>query len=160
MKKYLLFSAICLALTFGSFMTNAQRVKNLEGSASALVGVKKMNAVFTFNDVTVGKYSEADYIAKKVEEYNKKEAGKGDKWKDSWESDKAGRYPPSYIELFEKNCDFALGKYPDDLIQSISKYMATIFLGELAHLLIRTFRVYIIVISIILFSKSYKIYII
>jgi hypothetical protein len=113
MKKLFLFSVVLVSL-------QAQRVKKLDGDVAELTSVKKMNVVFTYNDVTVGKYTEADYIAKKVEEYNKKEPGRGEKWRDSWENDKPARFQPQFIELFEKNCDFAIGKYPTE------KYTMTI----------------------------------
>lgn len=111
MKKSF-FIAVTLFL-FG-LSVQAQKVKKLEGDVAELAGVKKMNVVFTYNNVTVGRYSEADYVVKKTDEYNKKEAGRGEKWRESWENDKPARFQPQFIELFEKNCDFALGKYPTE----------------------------------------------
>ncbi|MBR5957326.1 MAG: hypothetical protein IKZ99_03085 [Salinivirgaceae bacterium] len=73
-----------------------------------LSGVKNADAVsfnFTYNNMTVGKMSEADYINKKVTDYNNKEAGRGDKWQAAWESDKQNVYPGRFCELFSKYSD-------------------------------------------------------
>jgi hypothetical protein len=52
--------------------------------------------------MTVGKYSEKDYVAKKKEEYNKKEAERGDKWEKMWTEDRTKRFEPKFEELFCK----------------------------------------------------------
>jgi hypothetical protein len=38
-----------------------------------------------------------------VTEYNEKEKGKGDKWKEGWETAREKRYEPKFMELFKKN---------------------------------------------------------
>jgi hypothetical protein len=119
MKKEIFVSILFICTLINSALF-AQRVKNIEGDASGLVGVKKMNIVFTYDDVTVGRYTEQEYITKKTDDYNKKEAGRGDKWKEAWEGDKKGRYEPNFIELLEKHTEIALGKYPSE------KYTMTI----------------------------------
>ncbi len=119
MKTKLLFLTTCLAVVFSS-AASAQKIKKVEGDASELSGTKRMNMVYTFEDVTVGKYSEKDYIEKKVTEYNQKEPGRGDKWKDSWEADKKNRYKPNFNELFEKHSEIAAGDFPKE------KYTMTI----------------------------------
>lgn len=70
---------------------------------SYLKGEKEILIKFTYDGMTAGKKkAEADYIAEKTEEYNKKEAGKGDKWAKSWQDNKAGIYEPKFQELFNK----------------------------------------------------------
>ncbi|MFD2918435.1 hypothetical protein ACFS6H_01865 [Terrimonas rubra] len=84
-----------------AFTANAQKIKVTEGSLDAVKGVTEYKLEFTYNDLAVGKFKdEAEYIAKKKEEYNKKEAGKGDKWAESWISDREGRFEPKFTELF------------------------------------------------------------
>ncbi len=111
MKKLFLLSC---AVLFTAFIANAQRIKKLEGDPKVLAGETKLNVEFTYNNMSVGKFDkEEDYIASKKGDYNKKEAGKGDTWEQAWKGDRKGRYEPNFIELFEKNTSFALGKYPD-----------------------------------------------
>ena len=58
------------------------------GSVSALKGEKNINTEFTYDNMGVGKFkTEAEYVAKKTDEYNKKEPGKGDKWAQDWVAD-------------------------------------------------------------------------
>ncbi|WP_072359773.1 hypothetical protein [Chitinophaga sancti] len=65
------------AITVAPLFVNAQRIKLVEGSVSPLKGITELNTEFTYDNVKVGEFSnEDDYIHKKTEEYNKKEAGK------------------------------------------------------------------------------------
>lgn len=108
---------IFLALYFTFFVVlfaQAQRIKLIEGNPKVLSEEKKLNVIFTYDNMRVGKYDkEQDYVNNKKEEYNKKESGKGDRWEQSWIGDRAARYEPNFIDLFEKNTSFALGKFPD-----------------------------------------------
>lgn len=99
---------------FAALSTNAQRIKKLSGDPKPLAGETKLNVEFTYNGMSVGKFDkEADYVASKKADYNKKEAGKGDTWEQSWVGDRKSRYEPNFTELFEKTTPFAMGKYPD-----------------------------------------------
>ena len=111
MKKVFLSLLLLLAI---QIVTNAQRIKKLSGDPSIIKGETKLNVVFTYNDMRVGKFDrEEDYIKTKKEEYNKKEDGKGDRWEDSWIGDRKSRFEPNFIDLFMKHSDFALGDYPN-----------------------------------------------
>lgn len=71
---------------------------------SYLKGEKEILVKFTYDGMTAGKKkAEADYIAEKTEEYNKKEAGKGDKWAKAWQENKSNIYEPKFEELFNKS---------------------------------------------------------
>ena len=84
----------------------AQKINILEGDLSALKGEKSIITEFTYENMAVGKFkTEAEYVAKKTEEYNKKEAGKGDKWAKDWVSDRTGNFDRKFNELFEKYSD-------------------------------------------------------
>jgi hypothetical protein len=87
---------LCLCL-----FASAQKVV-IKGDLKCLKDVDAVSFTFTTNNMQVGKMSEADYVAKKVNDYNAKEAGRGDKWKDAWESDKVNVYPVKFCELFTK----------------------------------------------------------
>lgn len=103
-------SLLCLSVT--SF---AQRLKIKEGDLSALKGEKSINAEFTYDNLRVGKFSnEQDYINKKTEEYNKKEAGRGDHWAKEWIADRKNRFEPKFIELFEKYSEMSVSTAKKD----------------------------------------------
>lgn len=97
MKKLTL---LTMCLCFG-MLASAQKL-TVKGDLKALKGVENINIKFTYDNMNVGKMTESDYIAKKVSESNEKEAGKGDKWKEAWESDKVNVFPVKFCELFTK----------------------------------------------------------
>ncbi len=74
--------AIVLCTSVLSFNVSAQKLKLIEGDLSILKNEKSINTVFTYDNMSVGKYDkESEYISKKKDDYNAKEAGKGDKWR-------------------------------------------------------------------------------
>ncbi|KAA2241959.1 hypothetical protein F0L74_19060 [Chitinophaga agrisoli] len=82
---------------------NAQKLKLTEGDLSALKGQTELNSEFTYDGLRVGKFDkEDDYIHKKTEEYNGKEAGRGDTWAKAWKDDREARYEPKFSELFNE----------------------------------------------------------
>src|SRR5690606_27551475 len=100
----------------------AQKLKLQEGDLSLLSAVKKMNVIYDYSSMAVGKFDrEADYIAKKKGEYNKKESGKGDAWEQNWIEDRATRYQPQFEELFNKHGKIELGNYPQETYTMIVK---------------------------------------
>ncbi len=100
MKK--LFIAMLIPMLACGMMLNAQKIVVQKGSPGAVKG-QKMLATFDYSNMSVGKFDkEDDYIAKKTEDYNKGEAGKGDKWAVSWKGDRERRYEPKFEELFNK----------------------------------------------------------
>lgn len=105
-----------------SFTSNAQKVKLVKGSLDVLKSETLLNVEFIYDDFGVGKFKkEKDYTDKKVSEYNADEAGRGDKWLAAWNSDKQGRYPAKFIELYDKAMNKA-GKAIINLNQSGTKY--------------------------------------
>lgn len=106
--KSLLFIAFLFVVS--GISVSAQKIKLIEGSLDALRGATALNAKYDYSSISVGKFDrEADYVAKKKAEYNQKEPGKGDKWADSWEADRSGRFEPQFEELFQKYSDINLG---------------------------------------------------
>jgi hypothetical protein len=100
MKK--LFIALLIPMLASGLILNAQKISVEKGSAGAVKG-QKMLATFDYSNMAVGKFAaEDEYIAQKREDYNKDEAGKGDKWAASWKADRAERYEPRFEELFNK----------------------------------------------------------
>ena len=100
MKK--LFIALLIPMLTCGMILNAQKITVEKGSPGAVKG-QKMLATFDYSNMAVGKFDkEDDYIAKKTADYNKDEAGKGDKWAVSWKGDRERRYEPRFEELFNK----------------------------------------------------------
>jgi hypothetical protein len=100
MKKLKLVS-ITLFLAVTSVM--AQKVVVESGAVPSLKGETKLNLVYDYSEMEMGKYgSEADYTKKKVEDLNKKTPGKGDKWLEGWNGNKENRYHPKFEELINK----------------------------------------------------------
>lgn len=84
-------------------LTFSQKIVKTEGSLDFLNSVKELNLQYDYSQMGVGKFdSEDDYVNKKVAEYNEKEAGKGDKWKESWIGSRERVYQPKFEELFGK----------------------------------------------------------
>lgn len=95
------FSVLALFLTVQ--YTIAQKLTVKQGDLKALSGETSLNVVYEYSPMGVGKFDrEEDYLAKKVADYNEKEAGRGDKWKLSWIADRQERFEPQFEELFNK----------------------------------------------------------
>ncbi len=96
-----------LVLTISAFLVmsmNAQKITLKSGSVNALKGEKTMLAEYDYSNLKVGKFDkEEDYIEKKVADYEKSEAGKGEKWKESWTADRKNRFEPKFELLFNEN---------------------------------------------------------
>lgn len=95
--------AFSIALTGFAF---TQKITILEGNLGFLKGQKILNVEYDYSNCSVGKFkTEQEYLDKKTAEYNEKEPGKGDTWRESWESDRAAKFEPMFEELFNKNTD-------------------------------------------------------
>jgi len=78
----------------------------LEGSIDAVKAESSINLEYTYDNMSVGKFDkEEDYIAKKKEDYNNKEAGRGDTWAKAWVDDRKNRFEPKFEELFTEYSD-------------------------------------------------------
>ena len=110
--KFLKIASTLLFVTFvATITTNAQRVKLADGKLDFLKSESGINVEFTYDNMSVGKFSkEDDYIASKKEEYNKKEPGRGDGWAKSWVNDREARYQPRFNELFQKYGELGIKK--------------------------------------------------
>jgi hypothetical protein len=102
--KNLFVLVLVLAMVPGT-MLNAQKIKMKSGSLDFLKGQTGLLVKYDYSNMAVGKFpKEEDYIAKKRQEYNSKEAGKGDKWAESWVADREARFEPKFEELFNHYC--------------------------------------------------------
>lgn len=80
-------------------------VKVKSGDLSSLKSEKKIQLIFDYSNFRVGDMSEADYVAKRVNEYNAKEPGKGEEWKKGWEGARKSRFQPKFTELFNEQLE-------------------------------------------------------
>ena len=96
---------LALVLSFLSGMSlSAQKLVLKSGSFEFLKGQQSLSVEYDYSNLSVGKFDkEDDYVADKVADYNKSEAGKGDKWKEAWFNDRASRYEPKFELLFNEN---------------------------------------------------------
>ncbi len=82
-----------------------QKIVNTSGDAKVafLKGQKAINIEYDYSEMGVGKYkTEEAYLEEKAAERNKKEAGSGDKWRESWVGSRDRVYHPKFEELFNK----------------------------------------------------------
>jgi hypothetical protein len=104
MKKIIRLSGYLLLLFLFTEAT-AQKISVASGSFDALKGTETINVTYNYDQMGVGKFdNEIDYINKKVDEYNKKEPGTGDKWKESWYADRESHFHPRFEEEFNNMC--------------------------------------------------------
>lgn len=81
----------------------AQKIKVVKGDLDFLKGQTELLVEYDYSNMAVGKFErEEDYIAKKVAEYNEKEPGNGDQWKENWIADRESRFHPKFEELANK----------------------------------------------------------
>jgi hypothetical protein len=101
MKK-IAFLTLLLVFVAGQSI-NAQKIKILSGSMDKIKSIKEFSLEFDYSDMGVGSFDkEEDYIAKKVAEYNANDPGRGDRWAQSWVSDRKNRFEPKFQELLNK----------------------------------------------------------
>jgi hypothetical protein len=102
MKKTLVILMVGLSLA-----GYAQKLKVVEGDLSVLKGQTAIKTEFTYDNMTVSTKNvpEAEFVSTKKDEYNKKEAGRGDKFAQAWTDDRPNRFEPQFRELFAKHSE-------------------------------------------------------
>lgn len=108
-------SLLAVACCFVINTAQAAKVKLKSGNLAALKGIKEMNVQYDYSNMTVTTKNkpEAEFIAEKKEDYNKKEAGKGDNWATSWVADREKRYKVQFKEEFDKQSGVTLKEGSD-----------------------------------------------
>lgn len=98
MKKSLL-----LLLSLTASVAFSQKIILKQGAPDALKGEKQIRIEYDYSSFGVGKFpTEKEYLDSKVADYNKDEAGRGDKFLASWNNDKATRFPAKFEQLFNE----------------------------------------------------------
>ena len=99
------------------YLSFAQKIKVSSGNLDFLKGVEVLNVEYDYDNMGVGKYDkEADYVADKVSDYNDKEPGRGDNWRESWIADREERFEPKFEELINNSLgkkNVSVGGHPD-----------------------------------------------
>ncbi|MBW6461112.1 MAG: hypothetical protein K0B08_11135 [Bacteroidales bacterium] len=125
MKKAILFISAIAFILFTS-QVSGQKIKVESGSFAALKGVTSVEVEYVYDNMKVGKQSEADYIRKKSAEYNAKEPGSGDSWQVAWVNDRDARFHPRFEEEFNnqmkaRKTNLKIDKYEDSKYTLIVK---------------------------------------
>lgn len=100
MKAKMLLIAGFIAVT--AMTAKAQKFTEGDESLSFLSGETKFNIEYVYDGMMVGKKAEADYKAEKIDAYNKKQPGKGDRWAEKWVNSRSAVYEPMFEELINK----------------------------------------------------------
>ena len=75
-----------------------------KGNYKFLKGESSFSIKFEYDDMIIGKkLTEEEYVSEKVADYNEDEAGKGEKWKESWFGSRDARYEPKFEALINKS---------------------------------------------------------
>jgi hypothetical protein len=89
-----------MAVMVGTSTGHSSIIKLKSGSLDFLKGEAQVNVEYSYEGMRVGKFEhEQDYIDKEVAEFNNKEAGKGELWRQNWIADRARRYQPKFEDL-------------------------------------------------------------
>ncbi|MBD3590656.1 hypothetical protein [Bacteroides sp. GM023] len=99
MKKTITTLLLLCCITTFSF---AQSIVLTSGSIDFIKDQKIIDFSFSYEEMLVGKLTENEYVNKKISDYNKKEEGKGEQWKEAWYGDRKERFEPKFLELFDK----------------------------------------------------------
>lgn len=99
-------NVLFLTLLFVSTTIMAQKEKVTKGDWSNLKGITAYTLVFDYSDLQIPKYdSEEEFLEDKMAKRNEKEPGSGEKFKNSWFSDRAEYYEPRFIETFNERAE-------------------------------------------------------
>ncbi len=116
MIRKILFAALFLFIV-SSGAVFAQKIKLESGSIDAIKKEKKLNVQYDYSSFGVGKMkTEEEYLKKKSDEYNEKEPGKGEKFREGWIGARKERYEPKFESLINdvlKKSGVSVGNNPD-----------------------------------------------
>lgn len=88
---------VCLLLLVCSTQSFSQKIIVELGNLDFLKGLKKITIEYSYDNMSVGTFTkEEDYVKQKINEYNKQETGKGDKWLNAWKGDRSKISQPKF----------------------------------------------------------------
>lgn len=100
MKKILSVAVTALLLTTTN--VNAQKFTEGDDKLTFLKGETSLNIEYDYKNMMVGKITEEDYKKDKIEDFNKKQPGKGERWAEKWVASRESVYEPMFEELINK----------------------------------------------------------
>jgi hypothetical protein len=84
------------------YSVNSAQVRIISGSVEGLKGVKNVNIIYDYSNLSVGDFeTEQGYLDKREANY-KNEPGKFEKFKSSWTGSRKTRYEPKFELMFNK----------------------------------------------------------
>lgn len=111
MNKVLFF-----AFLLSTSITFSQKANVTKGDWSDLKGISEYNLEFDYSDLEIPKFdSEEAFLEDKMAKRDEKEPGTGQKFKESWFSDRENYYEPRFIETFNDRYKDGLVKVDRDL---------------------------------------------
>ncbi|WP_417195409.1 hypothetical protein [Bizionia sp.] len=92
---------LLIAFLVSSSLVFSQKAKVTKGDWSDLKGITEYNVVFDYSNLEIPKFdSEEEFLKDKMAKREEKEPGSGEKFKESWLSDREEFYEPRFIETF------------------------------------------------------------
>ena len=92
MKKLIL---PIVALTLITFAGCKSPIALVQGNPEPVKGENFIEVQFTYEDMTVGKESEADYVKRRIE-------SDGEEWHEKWVNDRSNRFEPRFLETMNR----------------------------------------------------------
>jgi hypothetical protein len=107
-----------------------QDIRLTSGNLGSLKSESQFNLIYSYENMAVGEFSkEADYKDKKINEYNTKTPGKGDKWGVDWEDNKKNMWEPAFEMMFNKTLKkFKVNATPNNSQSKYTIVVHTVFL--------------------------------
>jgi hypothetical protein len=108
-----------LTVMAGTSVGYGSMIKLKSGSLGFLKGETQVNVEYSYEGMRVGKFArEQDYVDKKVADYDKKEPGRGDRWRQAWVADRALKFQPKFEELLnhflaDRKSNLRFGSFKD-----------------------------------------------
>ena len=107
---------LLFALLFSTTIVFSQKANVTKGDWSDLKGITEFNLEFDYSDLEIPKYdSEEAFLEDKIAKREEKEPGTGEKFRESWFSDRENYYEPRFIETFNDRYKDGLVKVDRDL---------------------------------------------
>ena len=104
MRMYFKVVQSVLIVGGAGLMIGCSSMVNLKsGSLSPLRQEKTVNVEYSYEGMRVGKFiNEQEYVDKKIADYNQKEPGRGERWRQAWVDDRTRRFQPKFELLLNK----------------------------------------------------------
>lgn len=101
--KNTIFAFTALLFLFAACNVSAQIYVEKGDLEKLLMDQEAIGIRFTYNNMSVDNFgAEENYVAQKVERYNKLKEGKGNRWKKAWINNRFCHFQPEFMHLITK----------------------------------------------------------